>query len=55
MDTLCALEALCDYALYKSTFTLHYIVIICQAQPALIECLNLSSCTSWTSEMHQKC
>jgi len=24
MDALSALEALCDYALYKSTFTLHY-------------------------------
>jgi len=24
---LSALEALCDYALYKSTFTLHYIYI----------------------------
>ena len=25
LGTLSALEALCDYALYKSTFTLHYI------------------------------
>jgi len=24
---LSALEALCDYALYKSTFTLHYITL----------------------------
>ena len=27
LGTLSALEALCDYALYKSTFTLHYIYI----------------------------
>ena len=26
-DALSALEALCDYALYKSTFTLHYITL----------------------------
>jgi len=28
LGTLSALEALCDYALYKSTFTLHYIYIL---------------------------
>jgi len=27
---LSALEALCDYALYKSTFTLHYIKVLYQ-------------------------
>jgi len=27
LGTLSALEALCDYALYKSTFTLHYITL----------------------------
>ena len=29
LGTLSALEALCDYALYKSTFTLHYISLFC--------------------------
>jgi len=32
---LSALEALCDYGLYKSTFTLHYITITFMAQGAL--------------------
>jgi len=27
LGTLRALEALCNYALYKSTFTLHYITL----------------------------
>jgi len=27
-----ALEALCDYALYKSTFTLHYITLVLDMQ-----------------------
>jgi len=30
---LSALEALCDYALYKSTFTLHYNLILSRTYP----------------------
>ena len=37
LGTLSALEALCDYAIYKSTFTLHYITL----HTYLLECCML--------------
>jgi len=42
-----ALEALCDYALYKSTFTLHYIYII-----AFVFYVIMLHCTSTSHALH---
>ena len=37
-NALSALEALCDYALYKSTFTLHYITLFSDLDPYCNHC-----------------
>ena len=42
LSFLSALEALCDYALYKSTFTLHYITFTLSC--VLSEKLNVQHC-----------
>jgi len=52
LGTLSALEALCDYALYKSTFTLHYII------SALKHCRIHSETFKWLPanlDKHVKC
>jgi len=40
---LSALEALCDYALYKSTFTLHYITLLILAMMPCVRADELAA------------